>query len=1018
MLVVYVADPPISDGIQGAYFVAALLSGCIIGGLSLIFTEVTQGLGCLLGGFCLAMWFLILKSGGLIQNTAGRIGFIAALCVFAFAFAFSSYTRTYGLLVCIAFAGAFIVVIGIDCFSRAGLKEFLVYIWGKTKLDPAQPHVYLMTNSSSDLNSELFPLDTNTYPLTRGIKVEIAVIIIMFLCGVLSQLKLYKIFKERLDKKTARRAQDAEDREHLEADLGKRIEDTNLRERELWERKYHEFDKGHVSAAASAVGSIYAPSTASRAQSVKDMTMSVREETSPDADGMEMKTLQPQGSRDEGSKVTVHVRSTRDEPTDRPAHQMAHAGSSRGLERIVEDASRASSPQPSPNQTQPFKHMSLRPSAPPPPAIIPMPFTVSEQELEHEDDTQSQATAAETAAPRKSARLQRRRSHAGSAPADDYASDFESDDDVDISHIEDDRASSLAATADNLTEDGDDDLPAAVSRSASLIRPRLVKARSLRQPSLRRVGSAADLGAPPSLPDSAVSGLRSTRRMSDPAPTALVELVLDGPEDKAAQPLADILALKTGQIPDVSIRAPTKHTSTSSRAASRLSSSGTVSLAEVKNEKPLSKLALKYRTHEWTKFLGDAEEPELGDIQPTEGGIQVERQTSTQERVAPLDVEALSRSGSQVALRYGPTNSTNPYRNMQRQSSASAEAEVPGAHYTMTIQPLRPVSGPSDAHGNRRQTLMGGSNPHLKQSTSQPTVQTQGLRHTFMPLSTQPLTKSPIEHDLDASIPGRSSPIPGSTLLGIREDMMRRKTTMVTNNSFNRSNSSLLRNTSGANLAYAPTALEANPRSYSSFGPYHVDASPNSAKLYQVDTDKISLSSRKAMLNQDDMPLSRRKTLIQQSRRISADSQQSLWADVSQAQMQQQQQQQFFPQHAPQATVPQANHSHIIYDAHLPQRGPSVDQYTRQARLASFRESLRKDIGPSAQAVHAAAADEGHRFAMLNEKRQAQAMREQQKFERNTLDSAVDHRMRNGDMIGLHRDMLRRMQQRASEQAQ
>lgn len=128
-LVVYVMTPPVSDAVQGAYFVAAFMTGIIFGGLSLIFREITEGLACLLGGFCLAMWLLVLRSGGLIKDQTGRGILIGVFCAVAWALYFPKFTRDHALIFCTAFAGATITVLGIDCFSRAGLKEFWIYIW-------------------------------------------------------------------------------------------------------------------------------------------------------------------------------------------------------------------------------------------------------------------------------------------------------------------------------------------------------------------------------------------------------------------------------------------------------------------------------------------------------------------------------------------------------------------------------------------------------------------------------------------------------------------------------------------------------------------------------------------------------------------------------------------------------------------------------------------------------------------------------------------------------------------------
>jgi len=131
ILIIYVMHPPISNAIQGAYFLAACITGIIFGAVAVIFADVTEGLGCFLGGFCLSMWLLVLKSGGLITSTAGKAIFIACFTLGAFAFYISHYTRPYGLIGSTSFAGATVVVLGIDCFSRAGLKEFWLYVWSE-----------------------------------------------------------------------------------------------------------------------------------------------------------------------------------------------------------------------------------------------------------------------------------------------------------------------------------------------------------------------------------------------------------------------------------------------------------------------------------------------------------------------------------------------------------------------------------------------------------------------------------------------------------------------------------------------------------------------------------------------------------------------------------------------------------------------------------------------------------------------------------------------------------------------
>lgn len=134
VLIVYVMHPPVTDAVQGAFFVAAVATGLVFGGGSMIFADLTEGLACLLGGFCLSMWFLVLRADGLIRSTIGKVVFIVCFTLCAYALYISHYTRPYGLIGSISFAGATAIVLGIDCFSRAGLKEFWLYIWSKAKL--------------------------------------------------------------------------------------------------------------------------------------------------------------------------------------------------------------------------------------------------------------------------------------------------------------------------------------------------------------------------------------------------------------------------------------------------------------------------------------------------------------------------------------------------------------------------------------------------------------------------------------------------------------------------------------------------------------------------------------------------------------------------------------------------------------------------------------------------------------------------------------------------------------------
>ncbi|UKZ77756.1 hypothetical protein TrVFT333_005482 [Trichoderma virens FT-333] len=122
------------------------------------------------------------------------------------------------MIILMSFGGATVIVLGIDCYSRAGLKEFWAYIW--------------------NLNDNLFPLGADTYPITRGIRVEIAAIVIIWLIGIISQVKLWKVVREKRERKAASLAEDQRYLEQEEEIVGRNIEAQAARERVEWEKVY------------------------------------------------------------------------------------------------------------------------------------------------------------------------------------------------------------------------------------------------------------------------------------------------------------------------------------------------------------------------------------------------------------------------------------------------------------------------------------------------------------------------------------------------------------------------------------------------------------------------------------------------------------------------------------------------------------------------------------------------------------------------------------------------------------
>jgi hypothetical protein len=101
------------------------------------------------------------------------------------------------------------------------------------------------------LNDNVFPLNTDTYPVTKNIKAELAGIVIIAVLGVVSQLRVWKLVKEHREKSAAQQLEKQQDKEREEEALGRQIEDSFQRERAQWEAAYGDKSVQDSSASSS-----------------------------------------------------------------------------------------------------------------------------------------------------------------------------------------------------------------------------------------------------------------------------------------------------------------------------------------------------------------------------------------------------------------------------------------------------------------------------------------------------------------------------------------------------------------------------------------------------------------------------------------------------------------------------------------------------------------------------------------------------------------------------------------------
>ena len=942
--------PPVSTTIQGAYFVAACVTGILFGVVAVVFADVTEGLGCFLGGFCLSMWFLVLKPGGLITSTAGKAIFIACFTVGAFSLYVSHYTRPYGLIGSTSFAGATVVVLGVDMFSRAGLKEFWLYIW--------------------DLNEALFPLHyIGPYPMTRGIRVEIACTILLCLLGIMSQMKIWKIIKERREQRAADQRRREQEQDQAEEDLGRKLEEGNDRDRAMWDAIYGSKEKGKRSQLDSGVGTDE-PSTRKTSVSLVDARDAPEE-------GMEMRNLPAlANSPKQDGRITVHVaqddfivelpsftdpQSIKSSP-DSSKDQSTNGSQAGEFKHAASDASSVKTSTTAPKQDP---RPPIDPNLTLQPKFVPLPFKVPDGTYQEDDDQSSVATfaASDNAPDRRSKRLSglslmrelSRRSKRKSAVTSS------SEEALIIPYIQHDRSSSMAVTIDGVSIHGNSSREALSSRDDSSALPH------------SRVDTVA-LGAD-TFTTSVEKGLARSGLLGNPTP-----YTADSAPSAASLPDADhgtqsnagLSGLRENDFNNA--KAPERSQDIKSTRTSETEQQESPARLAGNLPEGGSKVVMAYRTNEWAKHLESAELPEVEDIKTSRANAASSSEAT--ERSAPVNVRALRQTaltaepapivtsvdkniGDKAQLpssnRSSSTNANNPYfkRHSPRQSPSATNINLLSRNMDRSPSQTSLSSSNSLEDHISRPSM---PKPRLSQTSNPPA---RGFRSSSSPLAGTPLVESPIEEGVESSFPARFTPS--------SRHLMSQRDTIIRNRP---SSTSLLgHSTSSPSLSRTSSANSSNT------------ALPTAATLPHINED-------------DNIPLSHRKSLLQQ---------------------QQQQQQQHAQRTTSGASTPYYAHASNPLPLARASSRISLSQNTRpqplqrDSTISSWRASLAAD--PS-NTVHVAqnAELEARRADLLAVKRRTRDSQLREQAARGQRRSIVDKQMRRGSMLDAHREAMRKMQ--------
>ncbi|RYC63546.1 hypothetical protein CHU98_g2674 [Xylaria longipes] len=1044
VLIVYVMAPPVPVAIEGAYVVAAVVTGLILGGVATVFHELTEGLGCLLGGFCISMWLLTLKPGGLLPSTTPKVIFIAAFSIGSYGFYFSRYTRPYALLGLMSFAGATVTVIGIDCFSRAGLKEFWVYIW--------------------DLNNGLFPYAADTYPLTKGIRVEIAITVVFTIVGIISQLKLWRVIQEHRAKKAEAQAEEQQKRDEEEANIGQQVEAQNERERRQWETVYgNQPPRSSVGTGDSGVEDM----DDEKKDRVKQTVVRQVSSNKDDIELTEIPTPDLSSSPDAAKKPADGLMMTNQNDDSRVTIRVARDDGPNGNDDLVSTTD--------PNEKKVWivngggearpssiksSRMSQTPSKPPGPEIIPLPFKVPETSdgLNENHSRSSIATYADeddgdyvlngkpsrmSLTNRLSAssgnllyNLSHRSTHAqtskrntrevGLQPSPGWE---ESTEELVENFKRHSDVLSIAATIDGLSLDGDasDDTTRNEAERVSIPAVKVDLGGGNIDTDFNADNEGdSDMKLKPPNPRWSLNARPISSAETVGTDILNLSMVNSSSGEFSKRSSLNQSTKKTESTNENSNPADmngieaTSESSPPPKSLAPSTSSTSVSLTKDRLPPALPRVALSYRTNEWAKHLSEAESPPLEQLQVDEYPDQQHGKPQETEAPAPVRVEELQQTPEgdvpiEVIIR-SSSGSNLPSRAYHATSRITSSSSLPKAHIPATLAILTSASLDADPQSNPAKATP----PNLPQAGH--SFRNKGRRKSSE-VYNQPIqeengneelpVEQPAPSDRDDSSPSSSTPpspndpapIPGvvsysspQTLLGKREMYLR-----------NKSQSQLFTIPpiqENSNYTTRPASQMTSPHNYAT-----------------MPTPPLTTQDA------DDIPLSQRKHLIRQSSALSANSvggrpQRSSSWNAAQP-----------PMSTPATHMPTITAESSRFDSHQPQRrasGPSKAE--RDARLSQFRQSVAADLraaatptaqkptpllrttsstslaGPSTSNAEIGRAIDLQRNMLMSQREQEGQKREMERLEKERHDRAFEEMMRRGDLIDAHREALRRMQ--------
>lgn len=822
--------------------------------------------------------------------------------------------------------------------------------------------------------------------MTRGIRVELAANIIIAVLGVISQIRLWNLIKERRAREEASRLEHTRKIEEEDAEVGRRLEEKNIQERAEWELIYGNgkaADSKTASVSETAVGDSRRGSDGSDSGNDKEGEIELKEMPSPDVSGgasddekdhqgesntRELEAVPEEDSsqqgqsadQEKGAENEGHSEGKTPRPTTPVITHVLGEGNDDASENGADIGSEVGTPRSkrfsgremlnrlswrnsngvtnaSESQEKLVTHDDASSSVL---GVVDdlhemsvgCPSVISDADVDDGVEKVQREINAELAPEKESADVEIK-SNAGSQTVQDTGL-----------HVDTTTAQKDAEKV--ITEE------TAVSKTVQQVSP---PESTVADSPLENSGISEASGKPqsPETPATDVGDIPdASRKTEEVKPTAILEpsplnntegrKVEDGNEDRPST----AETIKAEPIPEPIVSLPEPKIEPQIKVLRTLDASNVKCIPE-----QTSRVIHSYRTNEWAKHLADADTPEMEPIE-FEPEPEVEGPEEVHETPAFVDVGGLLQTP--LTAQPPPIVNRPEFDDMENQQPAYVSS----------------VPSPDIPRSKTRTGAQGltKANPNLTRNNS--TASVNVLRSASGPLPTQELgmtarrnTSTPMLTITTANEPKEAEPSSRwngpPPLLAVREDMVRNRMSSTSN----RFDPWAARNLSRQSLPdMAPLVSPISP-------PLSIP-------------EETEIEHEQVQPNEDDIPLSKRRALLQR-RTVQSPSALSL-ADLEAAQS---------PTYTPPALDGELNRS--------------------ASRMAAWRQSVREEITPkqdpsTLQSRPLSPISPTDRRTTWNS---VQQMRDASSAQ---LGDAIADGMQRGNMTDLHRQAMRRMQASAN----